>query len=327
MLTTSSQGSCPVCSAALTAEGPSYTTEELFGLWRPVRFSEKTIEEHRNIAASTQLHHCSGCGLGIFLPQIIGTPDFYVEAYNLTGSQQDSEFTYVDDKWEFGMALADARGCEKVIEFGCGNGNFLEKLRATVSEIAGVEYNPSALQSARDKGFRVFSGPDMATEAPGQWDAAFSFHVLEHVADPAGFMVEMKNAVKPGGLIGISVPNQDGPIRFIEPCIMNMPPHHATRWKISTFEALARRLGLTIRRIAREPLLLENHGYYSVHWVRHLLPGSSLLSSALRSLLSLGLRAFLGGLHRLGFRYFPILPGQSLYVLMSTPVTAGSSRS
>jgi len=50
----------------------------------------------------------------------------------------------------------------------------------------------------------------------------------------------MRRMVKPGGLICISVPDQDGPIRFIEPCIMNMPPHHATRWRRPSFEALAR---------------------------------------------------------------------------------------
>lgn len=325
MLNSSTCHSCPVCSSPLVAKGRDYTVEELFKLWEPVTFSQHIMDEHRQVASATRLHNCPECGLGIFLPQIIGTPGFYVEAYNLGGTQKDSEFTYANDKWEFNEALQDTEGCMRAIEFGCGNGNFLGKLGKSVPEIAGIEYNPSAIETARARGFLVFPGADPSVGA--SWDAAFSFHVLEHVADPVGFIRQIRAAVKPGGLIGISVPDQDGPIKFIEPCIMNMPPHHATRWRLATFEALARRLGLEIRRVAREPLSLDNHGYYSVHWVSHFLPGSSLPVKAARKLVSLSLRAFFGGLRRLGIRVFPFLPGQSLYVLMATPTAIESTGS
>lgn len=315
---------CPVCAATLSATETAYRVDELFDLWKPVTFSQETIEEHRRLASATRLFRCPQCALEIFLPRIIGTPAFYVEAYNLTGSQTASEFTYADDKWEFGQAAADAAGCRRVFEFGCGNGNFLSQLRPVVPEVAGLEYNPSAVDTARAKGLKVFTRADAPADYGSDWDAAFSFHVLEHVADPVAFVHQMAETVKAGGLVGISVPNQDGPIRYIDPCIMNMPPHHATRWHLPTFEALARRLGLTIRRVVREPLLLENHGYYSVHWVRHALPGRSWFVSTIRFALSVSMRLFFGGLYRLGFRYFPLLKGQSIYLLMTTPLTQGT---
>ena len=317
---------CPVCAATLAATGATYQVDELFDLWKPVTFSPETIEEHRRLALATELFCCPQCALEIFLPRIIGTPAFYVEAYNLTGSQAVSEFTYADDKWEFGQAAADASGCRRVFEFGCGNGNFLSRLRQEVPEVAGLEYNPAAVDTARAKGLKVFARADTPAEYGRNWDAAFSFHVLEHVADPVAFVRQMADTVKPGGLVGITVPNQDGPIRYIDPCIMNMPPHHATRWHLPTFEALARRLGLTIRRVAREPLLLENHGYYSVHWVRHALPGQSWFITMTRFVLSVSMRLFFGGLYRLGLRYFPLLKGQSIYLLMTTPQTQGTEQ-
>jgi SAM-dependent methyltransferase len=152
----------------------------------------------------------------------------------------------------------------------------------------------------------------------GYFDVAVSFHVLEHVGDPKAFLQTLSGFVKPNGIIGISVPNQAGPIRFIEPCAMNMPPHHATRWRLRTFEVLAEILGWKIERVAYEPLLLENHSYYSIYWLQHIMPGSSGLIYIVRNILSLSLRAAFSLLYRVGLKYFRPLRGQSIYVLMST---------
>jgi len=317
MLTTE-KSECLVCQAKLKAVGEPYDIDELFRLWWPVEFSQATVDEHRRIANATQLHCCPECGLETFLPQIIGSPAFYVEAYNLAGTQSTSEFTYSVDKWDFDEAVIDAQGRKRILEFGCGNGNFLSRIRNTASEVAGLEYNPAAVITAREKGLRVYS-PDEGTHAFGNdWNAVFSFHVLEHVVDPVSFVRAMADTVKKeDGVIGISVPNQDGPISYIDPCVMNMPPHHATRWRLSTFEALAKRLNLVITRVAYEPLLLENHSYYSVYWVRKLLPQTSFAGKILRFCLSSMLRLFFGGLRRIGLKYFPLLKGQSIYVSMT----------
>jgi len=317
MLTTE-QSECLICQAKLKAVGKSYDIDELFRLWLPVEFSQTTVNEHRHVANATQLYCCPKCGLETFLPQIIGSPAFYVEAYNLTGTQSTSEFTYSVDKWDFEQAAMDAQRRKRIFEFGCGNGNFLSRIRNTTSEVAGLEYNPAAVITARGKGLRVYSLDDGTHAFGNDWDAAFSFHVLEHVADPVSFVRAMADTVKKNdGVIGISVPNQDGPIRYIEPCVMNMPPHHATRWRLSTFEALAKRLNLVISRVAYEPLLLENHSYYSVHWVRTLLPQPSFAGKILRFCLSAMLRLFFGGLRRIGVKHFPLLKGQSIYVSMT----------
>jgi SAM-dependent methyltransferase len=309
---------CLVCRTRLAATGECYGVDELFRLWQPIEFSRETVEEHRKIAEATQLCRCPGCGLEVFFPQIIGTPAFYVEAYNLAGTQVASEFTYSDDKWDFGEATRDAQGRRRVFEFGCGNGNFLSRIKGSVPEVAGLEYNPAAVRAARDKGLKVYTPDDGPGAFGGPWDAAFSFHVLEHVADPVGFVKAMADTIdKANGVIGISVPNQDGPIRHIDPCVMNMPPHHATRWRLSSFRALARQLDLEITRVAYEPLLLENHSYYSVHWVRKLLPQTSFIARSLRFCLSAPLRLFFGLLRRMGVKHFPLLKGQSIYVSMA----------
>jgi len=307
---------CPICRTKLDKACEHYHIDEIFDLWAPITFSQPTKAEHRAIAEKTDLYRCPQCSLELFLPAIVGTPSFYVEAYNLEYTQGDSKFGYSDDKWDFEEALRDIKECKSVLEFGSGNGIFLKKISNLVSNVVGLEYNDAAIDQAQSIGVRVYSIKQHENLPMESWDAVLSFHVLEHVENPVQFLETMAAKAKKGGIIAVSVPNQDGPIKYIKPCVMNLPPHHATRWKLATFEALADKMGLEIVRVAYEPLLLENHSYYSVYWPRIAVPGSSWLLTRIRMAISLSLRGFFGGLRRIGFIHFPFLRGLSIYVVM-----------
>lgn len=274
------------------------------------------MREHNKQASATQLYTCRKCGLQAFFPQIIGTPSFYVEAYGLDSRERDPEFTYSQEKWDFKQALGDTDGCASLIEFGCGPGYFLSRAKAIVPRVCGVEYNEPAARRARDAGFDVYDEAKDLSGLKGSFDAAFSFHVLEHVQDPLGFLERLVELVKPDGRIGISVPNQEGPIRYMDPCVMNMPPHHATRWSLCSLSALAEKVGLEVQRVAYEPLLLENHSYYSVYWVRQAIAGDSFMSGIFRGIVSITLRAVFQLFRLAGMQDFPWLKGLSIYVLL-----------
>ena len=83
--------------------------------------------------------------------------------------------------------------------------------------------------------------------------------------------------------------------------------------------ALADRLGMRIERVAYEPLLLQNHSYYSKHWIGQRFAGQDMAARVVRWVLSRGMRVCFAGLMRLGQKYFWLLRGQALYVLMSKP--------
>ena len=151
----------------------------------------------------------------------------------------------------------------------------------------------------------------------GQFDAAFSFHVLEHVAEPVKFIQELISWIKPGGKIGISVPNQDGPIKYIKPCIQNMPPHHATRWYLKTFETISEKFSLKIERIAYEPLISRDYYYYSTYWANHKFSGKSLLMKLFRFTVNKLFYLFFEILSIFGKNSIVSLKGQSIYVLLS----------
>lgn len=309
---------CPICKTLLQKPGNSYSINELFELWMPVKFSKGTVEEHRRQNEYTEMHSCPQCRLDIFLPQIIGTPNFYKEL-----QENSHALYYVDEKWEFNEALKDAKTCNSIIEIGCGPGNFLAKANSVVSKIYGTETNESALQVARNKGLNVFKTENDLCGMRGKFDAAFSFHVLEHIPDPIAFFQKLCSWVRPGGKIGVSVPNQDGPVKYIDPCAQNMPPHHATRWRPKTFKVLAEILGLKIDRISYEPLIIRDYYYYSTYWVDYKYSKKSLSSNFLRRIL----HKTMPGIFRTIFKILAkfnrtslgLMKGQSIYVLMSKP--------
>lgn len=312
--------SCPVCFASLESLNKRYAIEDLFEMLKPVRFSSETISEHRIQGDATELFKCAQCGLEIFLPPIIATPRFYVEAYKLESGRQSGDFSYSEDKWDFGEAAKDLRRDSSILEIGCGPGNFLDKAKSLVKDTVGAEFNASALDAAQRKGHRVFDLAALPGELRGRFDSVFSFHVLEHVRDPIAFLAEIGSWVRPGGLVGISLPNQDGPIRLIEPCIQNMPPHHATRWRKSTFEAAARRLGWSIERVAYEPLTAQNSYYYSAYIGPHLFSGKGRAHRAARrisaALIARLLKVLFSVLAVFGCTSTSLLKGQAMYVAM-----------
>jgi SAM-dependent methyltransferase len=250
------------------------------------------------------------------LPQIIGTQNFYLDL-----SKNETNKYYADEKWDFEEALKDAKKDSSIIEIGCGPGNFLEKVKPYVAYVCGTEHNEHALRIARSKGLKVFGKDDYMSGNRAQFDAAFSFHVLEHAANPVVFLQELCSWVKPGGKVGVSVPNQDGPIKYIDPCVQNMPPHHATRWHLRTFELVAKKLGLKIERVAYEPLIARDHYYYSTYWLNHVIPEQILQNSSLNrifhKMLSGSFRIIFSMLSRFNRDSLGLLNGQAIYVLMS----------
>lgn len=304
---------CPICGSPLTASGPIYTLAEILALWPDVEFSPEVVAEHARQSQQTRLHRCDACDFGIFLPQIIGTGAFY-EALQRSAAGD----YYVEDKWDFDQALADCRSEDEIIELGSGPGNFLARASARVRKAVGSEYNDRALALARAKGVEVF-GPDhdLMREA-GRFDAAFSFHVLEHVADPVGFVQTLAALVKPGGRIGLSVPNAHGVVGFVTPCGSDMPPHHATRWSESALRALAKKLGLRVERIAFEPLLVRD-SYYLDYWIANRFPASSLRRRVFQPIAKMMVPKLVHRLKRAGLGRIPFFRGQAVYVLLARP--------
>ncbi|HEY6868130.1 MAG TPA: class I SAM-dependent methyltransferase [Novosphingobium sp.] len=101
------------------------------------------------------------------------------------------------------------RNCN-VLDVGCGTGSVtVIANRDKNNRVVAIEPDAQRAEIARSRGLQVHHGylDDTFLQANGPYDVVMSSDVLEHTPNPAAFLGSMARAVKPGGLILLSVPN------------------------------------------------------------------------------------------------------------------------
>lgn len=96
------------------------------------------------------------------------------------------------------------RGVKRVLDFGCGFGQFLEMCRLFGLEAHGVDRS-----NARRSGAGVEVHAELG-DAPGAFDAITMFEVLEHLDDPLAMLKLLRSRLNPGGMMIIEVPDATG---------------------------------------------------------------------------------------------------------------------
>jgi 2-polyprenyl-3-methyl-5-hydroxy-6-metoxy-1,4-benzoquinol methylase len=96
----------------------------------------------------------------------------------------------------------------RFIDVGCGAGSTVAIARQLGWDAMGMEIDPAAVITARRSGLNVVEG---TYEHLSQYEQAFDFvmcsHVLEHVHDPLDLLGKLKSALKPGGVLLLTLPN------------------------------------------------------------------------------------------------------------------------
>jgi len=166
---------------------------------------------------------CNKCGLIFFIPEIIGDERFYE---NL----QKFDWYYAQDKKEFELATKYIKNNDRVLEIGCGDGNFAKKIKT--EKYLGLEFNDRAIKKARQKGINVKkeSIEKFSKENNELYDVVCNFQVLEHISNPYSFLKSSIMCLKKGGIMIISVPSESSFMSLAINNILNIPPHHTTRW-------------------------------------------------------------------------------------------------
>lgn len=95
-------------------------------------------------------------------------------------------------------------GAKRVLDFGCGFGQFLEMCHLFGFDAHGVDRSNARRSGA---GVQVHAELD---EAPDTFDAITMFEVLEHLDDPLAMLKALKARLNPGGIMIIEVPDTSG---------------------------------------------------------------------------------------------------------------------
>lgn len=100
-------------------------------------------------------------------------------------------------------SLIDARPL-RVLDFGCGNGEFLNMCRQFGLEATGVDRSTAR----RDKAGDVFA--DISELGKSTFHAITLFEVLEHLEDPAAILKTLHKHMLPGGVLILETPDCTG---------------------------------------------------------------------------------------------------------------------
>lgn len=250
----------PLSLNATTRLIESYEPRKLREDWQ--RAFEIDISPELKGVEKIHLYHCEDSQLDFFLPESVAGSERLYEAL------QKFDWFYMPDKWEFEEAMKDLADCESLLEVGCGQGFFIEKALKYLKckSVKGIEFSDEAVKKARSKDLPVVKATLKELIDKGEtFDAVCSFQVLEHISSPRPFLEEVLKVLKPGGALIMCVPNKGSFLKY-QYNILDMPPHHMTRWCLDTFKYLEKIFPLKLHKSSFEPLA-EYHidGYVNAY--------------------------------------------------------------
>jgi SAM-dependent methyltransferase len=206
----------------------------------------------------------SPCGLTFFEPMLAGDEAFYRELHRRRDFQRVLAAPGLA-RPEFKHIAEIVRPGEKVLDVGCAEGGLARHL----PHASYVGLDPNFSTTAPGPGIRNETAAAHAASHPGEYDIACAFHVIEHVTDPLGFARDLRNCVKPGGRLLISVPGRDSPITDIPNFVLNAPPNHLSWWNEGALRALADRLDLAVETLEKLPFWPCDS---TIYWMGRLAP-------------------------------------------------------
>ncbi len=176
----------------------------------------------RNTSETWQILQCAGCGFGwtspplpveriasyyppTYLGDVAGTLDEF-----LAGRRQRSRsWRNESDKVRLLEKYA-SRG--RILDVGCGAGQFLWALDAARWERTGIELSGDtvAFVKSRLPSLRLLAGDIYSSElARESFDAITFWHVLEHLPEPEAVLKRAADLIRPDGWLIVSLPNLD----------------------------------------------------------------------------------------------------------------------
>lgn len=203
------------------------------------------------------IYKCNKTDYRFYYPfNISGDSEFYEHF-------QQFEWYYMPWKWEHSISenyLADGF---RILEVGCAHGAYLERIskKFDLDYAVGLELNESTVSKNEGweiKNESIQSFSDKNTE---KFDLVCSYQVLEHISKVKTFIDSKIKCIKKGGILILSVPNNNSKVVNINSCLNN-PPHHMGLWDKNSLKKLEKLFPLKLLDIHFEPLQEYHVGSY-----------------------------------------------------------------
>jgi 2-polyprenyl-3-methyl-5-hydroxy-6-metoxy-1,4-benzoquinol methylase len=149
------------------------------------------------------------------------------------------------------------RGQGRLLDFGCGGGEFLELMHLRGWRVLGLDACGSVIERIRGElKFPALAGTLPHAEIPPEgFDLVTMWQALEHVHQPIEVLRQAWRALAPGGKLVVGVPNLAGaPRRWFRAawCGWRLP-HHLTHFTPATLRQMVERAGFQTERVWLPP--------------------------------------------------------------------------
>ncbi|QER42860.1 methyltransferase domain-containing protein [Thermodesulfobacterium sp. TA1] len=166
---------------------------------------KKGLQKDRGL--TLKVFQCSGCGV----IQLNRKPvNYYREVIRAIGISKDM----VNFRKDYFRRFIEKYDLEdkKIIEIGCGKGEYLEILNSLSVEVYGLEYSEESVLVCKNKGLKVFRGfieNERYKIKGAPYDVFLCLSFLEHIPNPNQFLRGIWRNLSDEGLGLIEVPNFD----------------------------------------------------------------------------------------------------------------------
>jgi 2-polyprenyl-3-methyl-5-hydroxy-6-metoxy-1,4-benzoquinol methylase len=213
----------------------------------------QTANQWVDVFRETKLYACLNCGLQFW--HRVQMPD--LAWHELVYGGRDQRILPLEPGHRFFLSDALAPGHGRLLDVGCGTGNFLSAARTVGYDVAGLELNQNAARFARertgiDRVLPLCLDEFVRCQPMERFDVVTFFEVLEHQDNPRVFLKLAKGCLRDGGYIALSVPNRERWQRGIE--VLDYPPNHLTRWNAKALSNFLIDEGFDVLSIREEPL-------------------------------------------------------------------------
>jgi len=161
----------------------------------------------------------------------MGTKDFYNRYWQEEEAVPERDSTTVQRKKLLKMSLHLLSGKKglKILDAGCGNGEFSEFIKNMGFDVVGIDISVSAVEKAKTRNpgidFRVQSVEDLLPFNDGEFDVIWSTEVLEHVFDVHSCLCQFNRILKPDGQLILTVPYH-GVIKNVAVALFGFERHY-----------------------------------------------------------------------------------------------------
>jgi len=160
---------------------------------------------------------CEVCSLNIQrLPTNISKNEFFIEQQKIYFSESSFKSSLLMEKIENEQNMVRVKKINQylkkpcsVMEVGAGSGSFAKKIESLGFNLTIVEQSQVLAERLRKSLKAEVINKDLSqlSKQENIYEAIFSFHVIEHIADLKGHIEDMASLLKSGGLVFLATPS------------------------------------------------------------------------------------------------------------------------